>query len=35
MTKSVNLPGWCFITGQLNAASATEIRQQTQGRTCK
>ena len=35
VTRSVSLPGWCFIVGQLNAASATEIRQRTQGRTCK
>ena len=35
VTRSVNLPGWCFIAGRLNAASATEIRQRTQGRTCK
>ena len=35
VARSVNLPGWCFIAGQLNAASATEIRQRTQGRTCK
>ena len=35
MTRSVNLPGWCFITGQLNAASATEIRQRTQSRIYK
>ena len=35
VTRSVSLPGWCFIVGQLNEASATEIRQRTQGRTCK
>ena len=35
VTRSVSLPGWCFIAGQLNAASATEIRQRNQGRTCK
>ena len=35
MTRSVSLPGWCFIGGQLNAASATEIRQRSRGRTCK
>ena len=35
VTRSVSLPSWCFIVGQLNAASATEIRQRTQGRTCK
>jgi nicotinate-nucleotide adenylyltransferase len=35
VARSVNLPGWCFIAGQLNAASATEIRQRTQSRTCK
>ena len=28
-TRTVNLPSWCFIAGQLNAASATEIRQRT------
>ena len=33
MTGTVNLPSWCFIAGQLNAASATEIRQRTQDRT--
>lgn len=27
-TRSVNLPNWCFITGQHNTTSATEIRQQ-------
>ena len=26
VTRAVNLPSWCFIAGQLNAASATEIR---------
>jgi len=35
VTRSVRLPGWCFLVGQLNAASATEIRQRTQDRTCK
>ena len=35
VTRSLSLPNWCFIVGQLNAASATEIRQRTQGRTCK
>ena len=29
VTRSVSLPGWCFIAGQLNAASSTEIRQRT------
>ena len=33
LTRSVNLPSWCFIAGQLNKASATEIRQRTQDRT--
>ena len=27
MAKTVNLPSWCFISGQLNSASASEIRQ--------
>ena len=27
-TRSLKLPGWCFIAGQRHAASATEIRQQ-------
>ena len=35
VTGTVNLPTWCFIAGQLNAASATEIRQRTQDRTCQ
>ncbi len=30
VTKSANLPSWCFIAGRLNAASATEVRQRTQ-----
>ena len=35
VTGTVNLPSWCFMAGQLNAASATEIRQHTQDRTCQ
>ena len=35
MTGTVNLPSWCFIAGQLNAASATEIRQRKQDRICQ
>ena len=35
LTRSVKLPSWCFIAGQLNTASATEIRQRTQKRTCQ
>ena len=35
VTGTVNLPSWCFIAGQLNAASATEIRQRTQDRICQ
>jgi nicotinate (nicotinamide) nucleotide adenylyltransferase len=35
VTGTMNLPTWCFIAGQLNAASATEIRQRTQDRTCQ
>ena len=35
VTKSLNLPCWCFIAGQVHAASATEIRQQTQARACQ
>ena len=34
LTRTVNLPSWCFIAGQLNKASATEIRQRTKDRTC-
>ena len=34
VNRSVKLPSWCFIVGQLNAASATEIRQQIQDHTC-
>ena len=30
VTRTVNLPSWCFIAGQRHAASATEIRQQAQ-----
>ena len=30
VTRTVSLPSWCFIAGQLNAASATEIRQRSQ-----
>ena len=26
VTRTLKLPSWCFIAGQLNAASATEIR---------
>ena len=32
-TRTVNLPSWCFITGQPNPASATEIRQQFHSKT--
>ena len=35
LTRSLNLPSWCFIAGQLNTASATEIRQRTQNHTCQ
>ena len=35
LTKTVNLPSWCFLAGQLNAGSATEIRQRKQNRTCQ
>ena len=35
MSGTLNLPSWCFIAGQLNAASATKIRQRTQDRTCQ
>ena len=35
VTGTVKLPSWCFIAGQLNAASATEIRQRTQYRICQ
>ncbi|MDC1382085.1 nicotinate-nicotinamide nucleotide adenylyltransferase [Candidatus Puniceispirillum sp.] len=31
--RSVKLPSWCFITGQHNPASATEIRQQAYNKT--
>jgi nicotinate-nucleotide adenylyltransferase len=34
-TRTLNLPSWCFIAGQLNAASATEIRQRTKDHTCQ
>ena len=27
VTKTVSLPSWCFLAGQRNAASATQIRQ--------
>tara|TARA_B100000575_G_scaffold247034_1_gene212321 strand:- start:604 stop:876 length:273 start_codon:yes stop_codon:yes gene_type:complete len=33
MSKSVSLPSWCFLAGQRNAASATEIRQRSLDRT--
>ena len=33
-TRTVSLPSWCFIVGQLNAASATEIRQITKDCAC-
>ena len=33
VTRTVNLPCWCFLAGQLNSASATEIRQRMQNRT--
>ena len=32
-TRSLKLPGWCFIAGKRHAASATEIRQQAQRAT--
>ena len=35
VTATMNLPPRCFIAGQLNAASATEIRRRTQDRTCQ
>lgn len=35
VTRSLNLPSWCFIVGQRKAVSATEIRQQTQDRKCQ
>ena len=34
VTRTLNLPSWCFIGGQLNAASATEIRQRKQNHKC-
>ena len=33
-TRHINLPSWCFIAGQRNETSATEIRQRTLGHGC-
>ena len=34
VTRSVNLPSWCFIAGRLSAASASEIRQRERDQMC-